>query len=143
MHELAGSPWRLWLQQTDARTGGRVLARRICAQLQEEHRIACRDRIGSGSEERSTVILKPCKDSEPALVPDAWLVVSVQTVDATPPSALIRQCFPERNDLFGCITSKPSQGSVPADRSLARDLAFVFHANRVLPECCADPLNAR
>jgi hypothetical protein len=36
-------------------------------------------------------------------------------VDATPSKQLIRQYFPWRTDLFGCIQSKPSQGSVPAD----------------------------
>jgi hypothetical protein len=45
--------------------------------------------------------------------------------------------------MFGCTRSKPSQGSVPADPILASDLAFVFNANRVLPECCVDSLNAQ
>jgi len=30
-----------------------------------------------------------------------------QPVDATPSSALIRQCFPGRSNLFGCTRSKP------------------------------------
>ena len=63
-----------------------------------------------------------------------------QPVDATPSNALIRQCFPRRSDLFGCTRSKPSQGSVPADLTLASDLAFVFKASRVRLECCVDPL---
>jgi hypothetical protein len=63
-----------------------------------------------------------------------------QPVDATPSNALIRQCFPRRSDLFGCTRSKPSQGSVPADLTLASDLSFVFNASRVRPECCIDPL---
>src|SRR6266850_5591034 len=63
-----------------------------------------------------------------------------QPVDATPSNALIRQCFPGRSDLFGCPRSKPSQGSVPADLTLASDLAFVFNASRVRLECCVDPL---
>src|SRR6266850_2595679 len=63
-----------------------------------------------------------------------------QPVDATPSNALIRQCFPGRSDLFGCPRSKPSQGSVPADLTLASDLAFVFDASRVRLECCVDPL---
>jgi hypothetical protein len=68
------------------------------------------------------------------------LGVPAQPVDATPSNALIRQCFPGRSDLFGCTRSEPSQSSVPADLILASDLAFVFNANRVLPECCVDPL---
>src|SRR5882672_3451682 len=68
------------------------------------------------------------------------LVVPAQPVDATPSNALIRQCFPGRSDLFGCPRSKPSQGSVPADLTLASDLAFVFNASRVRLECCVDPL---
>src|SRR6266850_1401964 len=63
-----------------------------------------------------------------------------QTVDATPSNALIRQCFPGRSNLFGCPRSKPSQGSVPADLTLASGLAFVFNASRVRLECCVDPL---
>jgi len=66
--------------------------------------------------------------------------LSVQTVDATPCNALIRQCFPGRSDLFGCARSKPSPGSVPADLTLASDLAFVFNASRDRRECCVDPL---
>jgi hypothetical protein len=53
---------------------------------------------------------------------------------------LIRQCFPRRSDLFGWTRSKPSQGSVPADLTLASDLAFVFNPSRVRPKCCVDPL---
>src|ERR1700688_3215638 len=68
------------------------------------------------------------------------LPVPVQTVDATPPIAFIRRCFPRRSDLFGCAWSKPSQGIVTADLILARDFAFVFNASRVRPECCVDPL---
>jgi hypothetical protein len=39
--------------------------------------------------------------------------VPVQTVDATPSNALIRERFPGRTLLFGRTQSKPSQGSVP------------------------------
>src|SRR5438309_3307551 len=61
-----------------------------------------------------------------------WLETPpAQPVDATPSNALIRPCFPGRSDLFGCPRSKPSQGSVPADVTLASDLAFVFNASRV------------
>src|SRR6266481_5164964 len=67
-------------------------------------------------------------------------MMPAQPVDATPSNALIRQCFPGRSDLFGCPRSKPSQGSVPADLTLASDLAFVFNASRVRLECCVDPL---
>src|SRR5712664_3441089 len=74
------------------------------------------------------------------IVRDVRFALPAQPVDATPSNALIRQCFPGRSDLFGCTRSKPSQGSVPADLTLASDLAFVFNANRVLPECCVDPL---
>ena len=49
-----------------------------------------------------------------------------QPVDATPSNALIRQSFSGRSDRFGCARSNPSQGSVPADLTLASDLAFVF-----------------
>jgi hypothetical protein len=66
--------------------------------------------------------------------------VPAQPVDATPSNALIRQCFPGRSDLFGCPRSKPSQGSVPTDLTLASDLAFVFNTSRVRLECCVDPL---
>jgi hypothetical protein len=52
----------------------------------------------------------------------------------------IGQCFPGRSDQFGCARSKPSQGSVPADLTLASDLTFVFNTNRVRLECCIDPL---
>src|ERR1700756_1273740 len=45
-----------------------------------------------------------------------------------------------RNDLFGCPRSKPSQGSVPADLTLANDLTFVFNVSRVRLECCVDLL---
>ena len=68
------------------------------------------------------------------------LALPAQPVDATPSNALIRQCFPGRSDLFGCPRSKPIQGSVPADLTLASDLAFVFNASRVRLECCVDPL---
>src|SRR5437867_6866698 len=67
-------------------------------------------------------------------------MLPAQRVDATPSNALIRQYFPGRSDLFGCPRSKPSQGSVPADLTLASDLAFVFNASRVRLECCVDPL---
>src|SRR5712664_3890228 len=67
-------------------------------------------------------------------------MLPAQPVDATPSNALIRQCFPGRSDLFGCPRSKPSQGSVPADLTLASDLAFVFNASQVRLECCVDPL---
>jgi hypothetical protein len=68
------------------------------------------------------------------------LTLPVQTIDATPSNALIRHCFPMSIDLFGSTRSKPSQGSAPADLTLASDLAFVFSANRVRLECCVDPL---
>src|SRR5258708_27887232 len=74
------------------------------------------------------------------ITPLIRLAVPAQPVDATPSNALIRQCFPGRSDPFGCTRSKPSQGSVPADLTLANDLAFVFNASRVRPECCVDPL---
>src|SRR5258708_28152047 len=70
------------------------------------------------------------------------LALPAQPVDATPSNALIRQCFPGRSDPFGCTLSKPSQGSVPADLTLANDLAFVFNASRVRPACCVDPLRS-
>src|SRR6266404_7811434 len=77
----------------------------------------------------------------PAPEPDnSRLTLPAQPVDATPSNALIRQCFRGRSDLFGCPRSKPSQGSVPADLTLACDLAFVFNASRVRLECCVDPL---
>jgi len=63
-----------------------------------------------------------------------------QPVDATRSNVLIRQRFPERSDLFVCTRSKPSQGSVPADLTPSSDLAFVFNASLVRPECCVDPL---
>src|SRR5260370_9591970 len=66
--------------------------------------------------------------------------VPAQPVDATPSNALIRQYFPGRSDLFGRPRSKPSQGSVPADLTLASDLAFVFNSSRVRLECCVAPL---
>jgi hypothetical protein len=72
--------------------------------------------------------------------PSFRLALPAQPVDATPSNALIRQYFPRRSDLFGCPRSKPSQGSVPADLTLAIDLAFVFNASRVRLECCVDPL---
>jgi hypothetical protein len=50
---------------------------------------------------------------------------------ATSSNTSIRQCFPGRRDLFGCPRPKPSQGSVPADLTLASDLAFVLDASRV------------
>src|SRR5258705_8990070 len=74
------------------------------------------------------------------IVRDVRFALPAQPVDATPSNALIRQCFPGRSDLFGCPRSKPSQGSVPADLTLASDLAFVFNASRVRLECCVDPL---
>jgi hypothetical protein len=55
---------------------------------------------------------------------------------------MIRQSFPGRSDLSGCSRSKASQGSVPADLTLASDLAFAFNAELALAECCANPLNA-
>src|SRR5207244_10001895 len=67
-------------------------------------------------------------------------MLPAQRVDATPSNALIRQYFPGRSDLFDRPRSKPSQGSVPADLTLASDLAFVFNASRVRLECCVDPL---
>jgi hypothetical protein len=63
----------------------------------------------------------------------ARFVVPAQTVDATPFNALIRQCFPRRSELFVCTLSKPSQGSLPTELTLASDLAFVFNASRVRP----------
>ena len=57
------------------------------------------DVFGIGEHHRAEFL-----DSAPALVrfqlPD-------QPVDATPSSALIRQCFPGRSNLFGCTRSKP------------------------------------
>jgi len=66
MYELAGGTRRLWLRQIDAGASGRGLARRIRAQFQEEHRITYRDRIGCGSQECFTVIVKCWEDPEPA-----------------------------------------------------------------------------
>jgi hypothetical protein len=71
---------------------------------------------------------------------DVRLALPVQTVDATPSIALIRQCLPGRSGLFGCPRSKPSQGSVPADLTLTNDLTFVFNVSRVRLECCVDLL---
>src|SRR4030095_1947767 len=79
---------------------------------------------------------------EPARVPSATFLVTgagsdgrrntIQCVEST--------MLPGRSDLFGCARSKPSQGSVPADLTLASDLAFVFNASRVRLECCIDLL---
>jgi hypothetical protein len=56
-----------------------------------------------------------------------WLALPAQTVDATPSNALIRECFPGRTHLFGRTRSKPSQGSVPADLTLASGFSLCFH----------------
>jgi len=77
---------------------------------------------------------------QPVFSPSARLTLPAQAVDATPSNTLIRQGFPGRSNLFGCPRSKPSQGSVPADLTLASDLAFVFNASRVRLECCIDLL---
>ena len=53
-----------------------------------------------------------------------WFYLPAQPVDATPSNALIRRCFPGRSDLFGCPQSKPSQGSVAADLTLASVFSF-------------------
>jgi len=41
---------------------------------------------------------------------------------------------------FWLYSVKNLASSVPADLTLASDLAFVFNASRVRPECCVDPL---
>ena len=64
-----------------------------------------------------------------------------QPVDATPSNAFIRPYFPGRIGLFGCPRSKPSRWC-PADLTVASDLAFVFKASRVRPECCVDLLRS-
>src|SRR6516225_3036693 len=64
--------------------------------------------------------------SIPAIGPITALTWALETVDATPSNALIQRCFPGRRALFGCARSNPSQCSVPADRTLVSDLAFVF-----------------
>src|SRR5260370_1309319 len=66
--------------------------------------------------------------------------VPAQPVDATPSNALIRQYFPGRSDPLGRTRCNPTQVSVPADLTLASDLAFVFNASRVRLECCVVPL---
>jgi hypothetical protein len=50
--------------------------------------------------------------------------------------------LPGRSDLFGCPSSKPSQGSVSADLILESDLALVFNASRARLECCVDLLRS-
>lgn len=77
---------------------------------------------------------------EPPLQHQVLINAASSPVDATPCNALIRQCFPRRSDLFGRTWSKPCQGSVPADLTLASDLAFVFKASWDRHECCVDPL---
>jgi hypothetical protein len=72
VYELVGSAGRVWLQERNAGTSGPGLARGIRADFQEEHRISCQDRIGSGSWERSTGILKCYKDPQYSLAPTAW-----------------------------------------------------------------------
>jgi len=57
---------------------------------------------------------------------------TIQCIDST--------MLPRKKDLFGCTRSNPNQGSVPTDLTLASDLAFVFNASWVRPECCVDPL---
>jgi len=54
------------------------------------------------------------------------LVVPAQTVDATPSDPLIRQHFPGATDPFGCTRSKPSQGGIPTDLTLASDFSVCF-----------------
>src|SRR5208337_3679030 len=66
-------------------------------------------------------------NSRPTYLKSSHFSLPAQTVDATPSSALIQQCFPGRADLFGCTRSKPSQCSVPADLTLARGVSLCFH----------------
>src|SRR5580765_4442775 len=79
-------------------------------------------------------------DGQPGRNRHAWLPLPVQTVDATPPNTLIRQCFPGRSDLFGCPRSKPSQGSVLVDLTMASDSGLCFQCKWGSPECCIDLL---
>ena len=48
----------------------------------------------------------------------------VQTVDATPSGALIRQCFRGRTICLGGTRSKPGQGNAPTGLALASDCRF-------------------
>ena len=64
----------------------------------------------------------------------------VQTVDATPSNALIRQCFPGRTDLFDTLGENLASGSVPVDLIRQAFSALVFNARWVLAECCVEPL---
>src|SRR5229473_872301 len=68
------------------------------------------------------------------------LALPAQTVDATPSNQLIRQYFPWRTDLFGCTRSKPSQGSVPADLTLASKFGPCFQYRLASSQCCVHPL---
>ena len=74
--------------------------------------------------------------------PNYKIHLPAHPVEATPSSALLRQSFPGSSNRFGCTRSKPSQPCVPADLTVAMELAFVLIANRVLPGWCVDPLNA-
>jgi hypothetical protein len=62
---------------------------------------------------------------EPEVIEHAWLVVPVQTVDATPSNQLIRQYFPRRIVLCGKTQSEPKQGSVLFESTLANEIGFV------------------
>src|SRR6266849_9783474 len=63
-----------------------------------------------------------------------------QPVDATPSSALIRQCFRGRTFCLAVLGQNLARAAFPVDLTLASDLAFVFNASRVRLECCIDPL---
>jgi len=53
---------------------------------------------------------------------------------------LIRQHFPRATDPFGIARSKPSQGGVPTDRTLASDFSVCFQGFVDRVECCIDLL---
>jgi hypothetical protein len=65
-----------------------------------------------------------------------------QTVDATLSIALTRRCFRGGIHLLAGLAQNLARGSALAVLTSASDLAFVFNANWVRPECCVDLLNA-
>jgi hypothetical protein len=67
----------------------------------------------------------------------SWDNQDSSTQGVTPVDATI---LSRKKRSVGCTRSKPSQGSVLIDLTLASDLAFVFNASWVRPECCVDPL---
>src|SRR5208282_2588221 len=86
-----------------------------------------------GQQKRPTPIESPNRRSA-SQYPFVRFSLPAQTVDATPSSALIQQCFPGRADLFGSTWSKPSQGSVPTYLTLASGISLCFHCK--LGPCC-------